>query len=406
MADDAAERRERMAWFNEARCGIFIHWGLYSIPARGEWLRFAERVPLDEYDRLADQFSPQSFDADAWVGLAQEAGARYMVLTTRHHDGFCLYDSQVSDFTSVKRAAGRDFVADYVEACRRAGMKVGFYYSLLDWRFGGYIPGEEMTPADRDAMVQQVHDQVRELLTNYGRVDVLWFDGGWLAPQFHGQDMAEFWRAQELTAMARGLQPHILINNRSGLPEDFSTPEQKVEAAEAGRAWETCMTIGDSCTWGYCRNNPNLKPTVQLLQYLVTAASGGGNYLLNCGPRADGTIRPEHASRLREIGAWMRVNGESIYGSERSPFGAQLLGACTAKGDVAYLHVFRWPGREACIAGVKNKVKSATLLATGLRADIEQPGNGRMILRGLPLDPPDAYDTVIKLQLDGPPEAC
>ncbi len=403
MAAEADDRLSRLEWFSEARFGMFIHWGLYSIPARGEWLRFFERIPMEEYDQLADRFQPTSFDPDRWVRLAKDAGMRYMVLTTRHHDGFCLFDSQVSDFTSVKRAAGHDFVADYVDACRRGGIRVGFYYSLLDWRFGGYVPGEEMTEDDRDAMVQQVHDQVRELLTQYGKIDVLWFDGGWLPRGY--SDPPEFWRSHELVGMARGLQPEILINNRSGIPEDFSTPEQKVEAAEEGRAWESCMTIGDWPTWGYCRHNPNTKSTVQLVQNLVSAAAGGGNYLLNCGPREDGTIRPEHRQRLLEIGDWMQVHGESIYGSDRFEGRAGIVGIYTARGNSLYVHVLRWPGREACVTGIENRVHRATVLRTGLEADVSQPGNGRIIIQGLPEDPPDAIDTVIKLDLDGPPRA-
>lgn len=406
MSDQTAERERRLKWFNEARFGMFIHWGLYSIPARGEWVRYHERIPMAEYDRLADQFRPRSFDPGRWVSLARDAGMCYMVLTTRHHDGFCLFDSQASDFTSTKRAAGRDFVAAYVEACRREGMRIGFYYSLLDWRFGGYIQGEEMTDESRDRMVAQAHAQVRELLTNYGHIDVLWYDGGWLPRRYADWQVAEFWRSAELNAMARSLQPHVIINDRSGLPEDFGTPEQKVVPAEPGRAWETCMTVGDVPTWGYCRHNPNMKPTVQLIQYLVASAAGAGNYLLNCGPQPDGAIRPEEQLRLRQMGDWMRLHGESIYGSERCAFGAGMLGLTTAKGDTAYLHVFRWPGTEACIAGVANTVRRAHILATGLEVGVEQPPNGRLILTGLPEDPPDAWDTVMALELDGPPRAC
>jgi len=386
------ERAARLRWFHQARFGMFIHWGLYSIPARGEWVRLNERIPMEEYDALADSFAPESFDAERWVRLAAQGGARYMMLTTRHHDGFCLFDSRASEFTSVKRAAGRDFVADYVAACRRAGMR---------------MPGEEMTERGKEQMVEQAHAQVRELMTNYGKIDILWYDGGWLPRGYQDQDKAEFWRSAELNAMVRDLQPHILINDRSGLPEDFGTPEQHVTAPdEAGRAWEACMTIGDSCTWGYTRHNPNMKPTTQLIQNLVKAAAGGGNYLLNCGPRPDGTIRPEHELRFRQIGAWLEVNGESVYGSERCPFGASQLGLTTAKGETAYVHILRWPGREACIAGVKNRVRSARVLATGFRPRVEQLAGGRLILKGLPQDPPDAYDTVVALELDGPPEAC
>ena len=238
------EYEKRLQWFHQARFGMFIHWGLYSLLKRGEWVMFQERILPSDYAKLADQFQPRKFDADAWAGLAAEAGMKYMVLTTRHHDGFCLFDSQVSDFTSVKTAARRDFVAEYAAACRRAGLKVGFYYSLLDWRFPGYFDPKKHK-ASSEALVQQYHDQVRELMMNYGRVDMLWYDGDWVN---HGQagitDIAGFWGAREVNAMVRRIQPQIIINNRSGTLEDLDTPEQHVTASKPGRGWESCMTMG------------------------------------------------------------------------------------------------------------------------------------------------------------------
>ena len=400
---------ERMAWFHQARFGMFIHWGLYSVLSRGEWVMLAERISKEEYAKLAQQFNPTDFSADAWVKLAQEAGMKYIVLTTRHHDGFCLFDSKVSDFTSVKTAAKRDFVAEYVEACRKAGMRVGLYYSLLDWRFPCYHEGREKNPASTAAMVKQAHSQVKELMSNYGKIDVLWYDGGW-APGVN-VNAAQYWRAEELNRMVRKLQPEIIINNRSGQDEDIDTPEQNVTASKEGRGWESCITMGDFCGWGYVKHNPNFKSTTQLIQYLVTAAAGEGNYLLNIGPKPDGSVREKEVGRLREIGKWMKVNGESIYGSQRVPAGwgghwsCGMLGTATAKGDTVYLHIFRWPGETAAITGVKSKVLSVHLLATGQAAKIEQTGDGRLFLRGLPLEPPDPDDTVIALKLDGKPEA-
>ncbi len=199
---------ERLKWFHEARFGIFVHWGLYSMLGRGEWVMFQERIPAREYAKLARRFKPAKFDADALAAVAVDAGAKYMVLTTRHHDGFCLFDSKVSDFTSVKSAAGRDFVAEYIHACRKAGLKVGLYYSLLDWRFPGYFEPKKY-PDSAAAMVQQLHDQVRELMTNYGKIDVLWYDGDWINHGCAGiDDKAAFWRSRELNDMARQLQPH------------------------------------------------------------------------------------------------------------------------------------------------------------------------------------------------------
>jgi len=395
---------ERLKWFHQARFGIFIHWGLYSIPARGEWVMHVERIPNDEYSKFARQFNPKKFDADTWAQLAKEAGAKYMVLTTRHHDGFCLFDSKKSmgNFTSVQTAAKRDFVAEYVKACRKAGLKVGFYYSWLDWRFPGYhdIKGN---PESAKAMVKQANDQIEELMTNYGKIDILWYDGHWV-PNLESDKIAEFWNAKEVNAMARRLQPHIIINNRSGLDEDLDTPEQHVTASKPGRGWESCMTMGDSCGWGYIHNNPNFKTVPQLIQNLVTAAAGEGNFLLNIGPKSDGTIRKEEVTRLKAMGKWLAANGESIHGSERCPFGAGMNGTATAKGNNAYLHIFRWPRQgEVSVPNIKNKIKSATVLSTGQKASIET-APPRTFIKGLPKTPPDPYDTVIKLVLDGKPE--
>ncbi len=405
MTGQVQSYEERMKWFHEARFGMFIHWGLYAILGRGEWVMHNERIPAEEYARLAKRFKPSKFDADAWMSLAKEAGAKYVVLTTRHHDGFCLFDSYVSDFTSVRTAAKRDFVAEYVEAARGAGLKVGLYYSWLDWRFRGYFD-VKAHPESARSMVNQAQAQIRELMTNYGEIDLLWYDGHWV-PGLEEDQLADFWGAKEVNAMARELHPNIIINNRCGLKEDLDTPEQHVTASEPGRGWESCMTMGDSCGWGYTHNNPNFKSVPQLIQNLVTAASGEGNYLLNIGPRPDGRIRREETQRLAAIGRWLAVNGESIYGSQRCPFGAGMVGLTTAKDNTAYIHVFRWPKQgEIVVPGIKNTVERAEVLGTGDRAVIELRSNDRTFLRDLPQSPPDPYDTVIKLVLDGKPEAC
>ena len=404
MTEKKMTYEERLAWFHKARFGLFMHWGLYSLLGRGEWTMFCERIPRDEYAKLAGRFNPHKFDADAWAGLAVEAGMKYAVLTTRHHDGFCLFDSQVSDFTSVKTKAKRDLVAEYVKAFRKAGLKVGFYYSLLDWRFPGYFMPEKHRESAED-MIQQFHAQVGELMSNYGKIDLLWYDGDWLA---HGRvlgDKAEFWRSKEVNRMARKLQPHLIINNRSGLDEDLDTPEQHVTASKPGHGWESCMTIGDSCGWGYIRNNPNWKTVPQLLQNLVTAAAGEGNYLLNIGPAPDGTIRKEEQVRLRAMGQWLKTNGEAIYGSERCSLNGGIVGTWTKKGNTGYLHVLRWPGEEVVVPLVKTRVKSARLLGADKNAKIRQEHNGRLVISGLPEAPPDPSIAVIKVQFDGPPES-
>ncbi|HUT01294.1 MAG TPA: alpha-L-fucosidase [Phycisphaerae bacterium] len=408
MAAQRTSYSERMKWFHKARFGMFIHWGLYALHGRGEWVMFNERIPADEYARLAGQFCPEKFDADAWAAIARDAGMKYMVLTTRHHDGFCLFDSQVSDFTSVKTAARRDFVAEYVRACRKAGLKVGFYYSLLDWRFPGYFNPRKY-PDSAAALVRQYHEQVRELMTHYGKIDVLWYDGGWInhdALETAGfASKADFWQSKKVNAMARRLQPHLLINNRSGIDEDLDTPEQHVTASKPGRGWESCMTIGDSGGWGYVHSNPNWKTVPQLLQNLVTAAAGEGNYLLNVGPRPDGTLREEERTRLAALGQWLRMNGEAIYGSQRCPLHGGMIGRWTRKGNTGYLHVFRWPGREAVVPLVATKARSAELLATGAKLTVRQEHNGRLVIGGMTTRPPHPYANVIKVRFADEPKA-
>lgn len=383
---------ERGAWFRDARFGMFIHWGLYSILGRGEWVMYLEHIPVAEYSKLSERFKPTKFNPDEWVSYAKEAGMRYMVLTSRHHDGFSLFDSKVSDYTAPKTAAGRDLVAEFIKACHKAGMRVGLYYSLLDWRWPAYWSGPKGDPEGWSKFLEYVHTQVEEICSNYGKLDVLWYDGAW-------PHRAEDWRSAELNAKVRKLQPEILINNRSGLPEDFDTPEQHVSFSPPGRLWESCMTTTEYF-WGYCKGDP-WRPTRRLIQTLVTCASGEGNLLLNVGPKADGTFPAGAIRILREIGSWMRVNGESIYGSERCPFSTSV-GTFTAKASKAYVHVFRWPGREICIAGVGNDVKDAYMLATGEYVKFSKM-DGRVFLRGLPARAPDPYDTVIVLELDGKP---
>lgn len=408
---------ERLKWFHDARFGMFIHWGLYSLLSRGEWTMLNEQIPAKEYAKLAKKFNPKKFDADAWMAVAKDAGMKYVVLTTRHHEGFCLFDSDVSDFTSVKTAAKRDFVAEYVDAARRAGLKVGFYYSWLDWRFPGYF-NSKAWPESSKAMVDQAHAQIKELMTKYGKIDILWYDGHWvpgvnmnkgaiLFDKESDKRAAEFWGAREVNKMVRELQPHILINNRCGLSEDLDTPEQHVTASEHGRGWESCMTIGDSVGWGYIANSPNMKTVPQLIQNLVAAAAGEGNFLLNVGPKPDGTIRNEEKARLHAMGEWLRVNGESIYGSERCQFSGGIVGNTTAKGNNAYIHVFRWPKQgEVVIPNIANEIKSATVLQTGQKADVVRGTNNRTIIKNMPKRPPHPYDTVIKLELDGEPKVA
>jgi len=378
---------DRLRWWSEGRFGMFIHWGVYSLPARGEWVMHNERIPYEWYRTLADRFHPTRYDPDQWAALARDAGMKYMVLTSRHHDGYCLFDSKVSDYTAPKTGPGRDLLAEYVRACRKAGLKVGFYYSLLDWHHPDYWAGLAGDQAAWNRFVDYAHAQVRELCTQYGKLDLLWYDGGW------DRDAAA-WRSAELNAMVRRLQPGIIINDRSRLPEDYDTPEQEIRASR--RPWETCMTLNDH--WGYAWQDHNWKSPTTLIRNLATCVSGGGNYLLNVGPRRDGTISEESVARLREVGKWLRANGRAIYGCGRAPFTIGDLGVTTARGSTVYLHLFRWPGREMRLEAVKTRVLSARLPALGRQLRVRQDGE-TVTLCGLPERMPDERDTVVAVRL-------
>jgi alpha-L-fucosidase len=392
MATEQAQR-----WFQQARFGMFIHWGLYALLERHEWTMYQEDIPAEEYRPLADRFDPQHYDPEEWVALAEDAGVRYLVLTSRHHEGFCLWDSKVSDFTTPKTAARRDLLAEFAAACQKRGMPYGFYYSLLDWRLPAYWKGPQRDPEGWAELREYVHAQVEELCTDYGELAVLWYDGGW-------PYTAEDWGSAELNARVRTWQPNILINDRSLLPEDFSTPEQHVTPAEPGRLWESCMTM--NTTWGYSTIDREWKTSRQLIHFLVTAAAGGGNYLLNVGPDPEGRIPFECVERLRAMGRWMDVYGESIYGSERVEPRPVRIGSVgrmhTVKGNTLYLHCWRWTGREAVLGGMSGTLQSARLLDGGVPVDFEQRGH-RVWLRDLPQYAPDPVDTVIALEFDRPP---
>jgi alpha-L-fucosidase len=376
---------------------------------RNEWSLYLDRFPLAEYAQLADRFVPERYDPQAWAATAVEAGMRYMVLTARHHDGFCLYDSAVSDFTSTKRAAKRDFIAEYVDACRAAGLKVGIYYSLCDWRYKGCWQPERY-PESAQKMVVQAHAQVRELMTNYGQVDLLWYDGA-MSPQ--GMSAAEFYRSAELNAMVRAVQPQIVINDRSGLPEDYSSPECIIQPPEdENRAWESCLQM-DDISWGNVPHSPNLRSAEQIVVDLVEVAKGGGNLLLNTGPQADGRLRPEEDARLRAAGAWLRRNGEAVYGSRRSSL--EALGVMGSANRMArwigskdpcvhYLAALCWMGMEFMTVLVDGEVKRVTLLTTGEEVKWKRGPYGRLTFIDLPAIPPDPLTTIFRVEFAAPPQ--
>ena len=347
-----------LSWWHDARFGMFIHWGLYSLLARHEWTMYQESIPPEEYKVLADRFDPQHYNPEEWVALAQDAGMRYMILTSRHHEGFSLWDSQVSDFTAPKTAARRDLLAEFVDACEKRGMRYGFYYSLLDWRYPAYFRGKARDPDGWAEFLDYVHAQVLELCTGYGDLSVLWYDGGW-------PYTPEDWNSTPLNAEVRLLQPDILINNRSMQPEDFDTPEQHVTPSP-DRLWESCMTM--NTTWGYSTIDREWKSPRQLIHYLVTAANGGGNYLLNVGsrPRRSHPVRVRGASarhgklvgRLRRVHLRQRTDRRPPPHQQRGPHPHQdrqhalpALLALAGRGDRGRRRWRTHPGRAPARIG-------------------------------------------------------
>jgi alpha-L-fucosidase len=407
---------EKWRWFPEARFGMFLHWGPYSVYGRGEQVLFREHRDQREYEASACRWRPERFDAGAWAAVAKRAGMRYAVLTTRHHDGYCLWDSGATDYTSARQAPGRDFVREYVEAFRAAGLRVGLYYSLADWRIPAYWNGPAADPEGWETFRDYVHAQVRELLTGYGPIDVIWFDGAW-------PHDAATWRSPELVAMIRELQPEILINNRLGkLPADagpptgprpvesvgesrslgdFGTPEHHI-TAEAGRLWESCQ-VSNWRLWGYTIGE-RWRPADLLLDMLVEAASKGGNLLLNVGPDPQGELPAPFVERAAAIGDWLKVHGEAIYGSEPGEVCEFITyGRQTRKGNNLYLVIRFWDGRDTLtLGGLETRVRRATLLTTGHELPCEQ-STDHLAVRGLPVDPPTPLFPVIRLECDGPP---
>ncbi len=308
-------------WWRDCKVGMFIHWGLYSILGHGEWARFNERIPDAEYEALTERFDGSGCDMREWASLAKDMGARYMVMVARHHDGFALWDSPGSykSFTSMNSAAHRDFIREYTDACREAGLYTGIYYSNMDWRYPGYFDPEGK-PESAGLMKQQAYDQVRELCSRYGKVDILWYDGSWLAHKGSDTSAAWLWEPVKLNTMARSYNPDMLINPRSGWEGDFYCDEgsREIKGNIIPVPWEKSMCICSGSSWGWIPNDPPT-PLAGLITMLVNVITRDGNLLLNFGPRGDGSIPEDVAARARELGAWLRENAEAVYGTRGGP---------------------------------------------------------------------------------------
>jgi alpha-L-fucosidase len=406
QSKQAATRAQRMAWWHEAKFGMFIHWGLYSLVGQMEWALEVEGIPILQYEYLAKHFQPKPNAAREWARLARRAGQKYMVMTTKHHEGFCLFDSRLTDYCAPRQGPGRDLVREFVDAARAEGLRVGFYYSLMDWHHpdGARCKTDE---AARQRFVAYTHGLVRELMTNYGKIDVLWYDVDWPLT-------AEQWESERMNQMVFELQPQIIVNDRNGLEGDFSTPEQEISAAQKGRAWEACMTMNDS--WGFNRGDNNWKTAKTIVSNLANCARGGGNYLLNIGPKPDGSVPAESVEILETVGRWLDTNGKSIYGTERGNFSWNVNANYTRRGNLLYIHQQYWPGETPAaewlpffqpatviaIGGLKPKVKSVRLLKTGQNVRFTQDEFG-LRLTTLPAQAPDHPATVFEVECEGEP---
>ena len=387
-----ATRAERMQWWHAARFGMFIHFGVYSQIARHEWVMNQEAIRVSEYAPHAKLFTPLANCPRAWASLAKQAGMKYMVMTTKHHEGFCNFDTKLTKYSAPNQGPGRDLVREYVDAARAEGLRVGFYYSLMDWHHpdGALCATDE---AARQRFVAYTHGLIRELLTNYGKVDVLWYDVDWpLDPAG--------WESVRMNKMVFDLQPEIIVNNRNGLPGDFSTPEQHITAETGGRAWESCMTMNDS--WGYQRADDNWKSSKTIVRNLITCARGGGNYLLNIGPRNDGSVPEPSVRVLSEVGRWLDTNGATIHESDICQVSQSTYANFTRKGNTLYMHVHFWPGEYVAISGLKTGVKSASLLKTGQQVKFTQ-NRFQTRFYGLPQDAPDYPVTTLTIECESEP---
>ena len=422
-----AQKEQRMAWWKHDRFGMFIHWGLYSLAARHEWVKRWERMNNTQYQPYFDMFDPDLYDPKAWAKMAKAAGMKYAVLTTKHHEGFCLFDSKYTDYKATNTRAKRDLVKQWVEAFRAEGLKVGFYYSLLDWHHPDYTvdglhPLQPASEADSDFSKlnkgrdwkkyrQYLHDQIRELLTNYGKVDILWLDFSYPNKNGHGKGRDD-WGSVELLKMIRKLQPGILVDNRLDLDEysdgaDFATPEQvkpsELQNNYGGLPFETCQTFSGS--WGYYRDENSWKTDHELLNLLITSVSKGGNLILNVGPTARGVFDYRAQRALDSIGLWMKWNNKAIYGCKEAPSEfvapAGTLLTYDPAGKRLYVHLMAYPSSGVLtLPGYKGKVRYAQFLHDDSELKFSPvEGTNDLVLK-LPVLQPNIEIPVVELVLE------
>lgn len=395
---------EDMQWWRDAKIGMFVHWGLYSILGRGEWVRHNEQIPWEEYTALADQFCPEAFDMHEWTDLAKEFGAKYMVMVTRHHDGFALWNSPGSyqNFTSWNTASHRDFVKEYTDCAREAGLRVGLYYSPMDWRFPGYFdPKGEEDPANADnalLMKKQCYDQVRELVSNYGKIDILWYDGGWLAHKGSDTSSSWFWEPVKLNKMAREYNPKMIMNPRSGWEGNFYCDEgsHEITGKIIPVPWEKNMCVCSGCSWGWMADDP-VSDFDWLIHMLVDVVTRDGNLLLNVGPDKNGHIRPDVAERMRQIGAWLRENGDTIYKTRGGPIEpVDHVYGTTYRENEIFLHILDTKAfRNEVLPSIPYEITSCTYKGEALCFTQDEA----QIQIQLPENLEKEADTIIRIRL-------
>ena len=411
----------RTKWWREAKFGMFIHWGIYAVPADStdlqghkriaEWYFSNKQVQVADYEKFASQFDPVQFDARQWVETAKNAGMKYIVITSKHHDGFSMFDTKMTDYNVVEATPWHhDPMKDLAAECGRQGLRLCFYHSVMDWHHPDYLPRRKwdtrpVDGASLDRYIEYMKGELRDLLTKYGPIGILWWDGGW-------EHTAEEIHSAEVNSYVRSLQPQIIINDRNKLPEDYSTPEQDIPASAlpGGRLWETCMTIND--TWGYAKNDTNWKSVEDLTRKLIDIASKGGNFLLNVGPMPSGEFPQAIQERLARMGDWMKANGTSVYSTTQCPFrNLPFDGRCTVNGSKLYLEVFNWPSDGLKLADLDTQVLSARSLDGNEELKVSITGvvrtsgkNGPWVVSISKPSKLDSIATVVELDLAGPPQ--